>query len=201
MTPRRALALLATLAAGCPAEISFPGDTLVGTFKFTARCVSDGGCGRGDAAVLPEDFTGLVSYNSQNGNAYLASGNTVLRGDLSGNVLTVSGQALRGIPSASCEGSLSESIAATMHTEPEASAAGFGGCLALAELDGGAQSLDGGLDGSQGDAGLRVQLICGTLTDKLSGPSGIAGPSDGGSPDPCWLEPYEVEYSLEGRRQ
>jgi hypothetical protein len=213
MSRPRSLALAVALAAACPAQTQVPGNTVVGTFGFRTSLVRDG-CPPGDAGVgdagdagdagvgdagdagnagLPASFTGTVSYDSATGEAYLSFGPGILKGRLTGDTLELGGGAQRAIPSASCAGSLSEKLTARMIGEAEARAAGFS-CDGFAGLDGGSASSEGGEDASGGDAGLDVQLICGSIKDVLSGP-------DAGEGDPCYLAPCEQVFSLTGERQ
>jgi hypothetical protein len=98
-----------------------------------------------------------------------------------------------GDPNASCAGTLREYLTARLIGGAEARAAGFS-CDGFAGLGGGSAPSEGGGDASGGDAGLDVQLICGSIKDVLSGP-------DAGEGDPCTLAPCEQVFSLTGERQ
>jgi hypothetical protein len=191
----RPLALLAALAASCPVQDSFPGDTVLGTFDFKSALSSDecrldpdGG------APVPGAFSGTLSYDSRTLEAYLTVGSTVLRGTLSGDRLGVGAQAVRKLPVASCDGTLDESLEGQLIAAAPARAADFS-CDALAALDGGAPALDGGLDAGPSDGGLDVALFCGSLSDQL------AGPADAGADAACRLDPCRMVHSISGRRR
>lgn len=182
MSRASALVWAAALMA-CPSQTPVPGDTVVGAFGFQTWLTRDG-CSLADAG-MPASFTGTVSYDSATGRAYLTSGAGNLEGTVSGDFLDLGGRAERGFPKSSCAGWLSERLTARMIGEAEARAAGYSCDAGL--------SLDAGSGATQGDAGFGAVLICGTITDELS------GPEDGG--DACYRAPCAVEFALSGSRQ
>ena len=188
MRRARPLALLAALAASCPVQDSFPGDTVLGTFDFQSALLSDecrldpdGG------ATAPAAFSGTISYDSRTLEAYLTVGSTVLRGTLSGDRLGVGAQAARKVPVASCDGTLDESLEGQLIAEaPARSADSSADSLCAAALDGGAATPDGALEAS---------LFCGSLSDQL------AGPADAGADAACRLDPCRLVHSISGKRR
>jgi hypothetical protein len=182
-SPRRAAAALALLMAACPAPAQAPGDTVLGTFAFTVS-LRESGCAFADGG-MPESFTGVLSIDSQSGEAFLTVGEASHEGTFDGERLVVKASAGRTLgPPCNCACAVTETIEARLYDEAQARA--VGGC------DGGIPVPPSSTETpARPDAGLDIRLVCGTVRDEFGG---LAGPE-------CACEPCAIDYGLAGRRQ
>jgi hypothetical protein len=171
------VAVLALSLAGCRDEERYPGDRVLGTYRFETTLVEDR-CQFDKNRRDPGAFAGTVSLDSSTGEAFLTVGRTTHRGRFDGARLTVESRAVRELPApCGCRAILKEHVEGYLVTEAQASQASS--CEGLPS-DGGTVS----------DAGTDFMLICGFLTDEVTGLTPA-----------CECEPCVMAYSLSGRRQ